>query len=65
MKEEQNKSKNSFFSIGLGILVIAVGLAWLLQSFGLIPANLDLLRYAFPVCVILIGTSILLKRNTN
>ncbi len=65
MKEEVQKSKHNFISVGLGILVIAVGSAWLLKSFGILPENFEMLKYACPVCVILVGAGILLKRNSK
>jgi hypothetical protein len=61
MKVKGEHVENRFFSIAFGIMIIAIGLAWLLQTIGVLPEGIKVLQYAFPICVILFGIRILIS----
>jgi hypothetical protein len=58
----------SFFSTAFGLVVISVGLVWLLQNMGIVPAGIRVLEYACATCMILLGIRLLIphaeKENT-
>lgn len=43
-----------------GVLFIAIGVGWILQYYGIIPANFD---FFWPVIFIVLGLSILLGKS--
>ncbi len=59
MKFKGEHVDSRFFSIAFGIMIISIGLAWLLQTIGVLPEGIKVLQYAFPICVILFGIRIL------
>jgi hypothetical protein len=63
MKSKRDHVRCGFFSIAFGIIVIAVGISWLLQVIGIMPADIEILHFACPLCVILFGVSILTSRT--
>jgi threonine/homoserine/homoserine lactone efflux protein len=69
MKEKQGRAGRGVFSTAFGIIVLAVGVTWLLQVTGVVPAEINILQFACPACVVLFGLSILTsrsrKRNQN
>lgn len=65
MKDVQIHSRFSFFSVAFGLMVISIGLSWLLQTIGILPADIKILRYACPICVILFGLRILSSRSVH
>ncbi len=55
MKAKRYQYGRGFFYIGIGMIMIAAGGAWLLQAAGMIPEGIRVLQYACPACVILVG----------
>ena len=59
MKVKGEHVESRFFSIAFGIMIISIGLAWFLQTIGVLPEGIKVLQYACPICVILFGIRIL------
>jgi len=59
MKVKGDHAESKFFSIAFGIIIISVGLAWFLQTIGVLPDGIKVLQYACPICVIVFGVRIL------
>lgn len=63
MKEKRSHAGCGFFSIAFGLIIISIGLAWFLQIVGVLPEGIKILRYACPICVVLLGVRILTART--
>jgi hypothetical protein len=59
MKIKGEHVESRFFSMAFGIMIISIGLAWFLQTIGVLPEGIRVLNYACPICVILFGIRIL------
>lgn len=65
MKEKREHAENRFFSAAFGIIIIAVGLVWLLQTIGVLPEGIEILNYVCPICIVLLGMRILMGHTTK
>ncbi len=69
MEQKTNHVRKSFFSIAFGLLIISAGVAWFLQSVGVLPHDFEVLNYACPLCIVLLGIHVVTaqpkKRHTN
>lgn len=67
MREKREHAANRVFSAAFGIIIIAVGMGWFLQTIGVLPEGIKILNYVFPICIVLLGMRILMghsaKRN--
>ncbi len=62
MKGKRTRAEGGFFSIAFGIIITTIGLAWFLQTIGVLPEGIQVLRYICPICVVLFGAWILTAR---
>jgi ABC-type multidrug transport system permease subunit len=65
MREKREHAESRFFSAAFGIIIIAVGLGWLLQTIGVLPEGIKILNYVCPICIVLLGMRILTGHSTR
>jgi hypothetical protein len=65
MKEQNAHAESRFFSAAFGAIIIAVGLAWLLQTIGVLPEGIKILNYVCPICIVLLGAKILVGHSAK
>lgn len=65
MKVKGEHGESRFFSIVFGIMVVSIGLAWFLQTIGVLPEGIKVLEYACPICVILFGIRMLIANTAK
>ncbi|MBP7736440.1 MAG: hypothetical protein KA369_10750 [Spirochaetes bacterium] len=65
MREKREHVESRFFSAAFGVIIIAVGLGWLLQTIGVLPEGFEILNYVCPVCIVLLGMRILIGHTTK
>lgn len=55
MNAQRAHTGKRYFSIAFGLIIIALGAVWFLQSLGIVPAHFSLLGYLCPLCVVIFG----------
>lgn len=65
MREKREHAENRFFSAAFGVIIIAVGLGWLLQTIGVLPEGIEILNYVCPICIVLLGMRIVMGHTTK
>lgn len=55
MKDVHKTRSGKGLTTVFGIIIAAVGIAWLGESLGIVPAGFDPLKYAIPVSFVVIG----------